>query len=89
MADQLAKAYYQCKVVEGQWSSQNLGNVIPNDSALIDDGSTVASGQADGRNPVTDAYIEGIDIQCLNFTNMLEANNNSDLIAIMLVSVNP
>ncbi len=57
MADLLYSTYLSCKAFSQQWTAQGVATVIPNDSNLIQDGATVASGTADGRTPITDAQV--------------------------------
>lgn len=74
--DAMVTAILSLQVLTQQWTAQDIAAIIPNDSNFVQDGSTVASGTADGRPPITDANV-----------NLVIANANS-LIASMTANSN-
>ena len=74
MADLLYTAYYTAKSVLSQWTGQSISTVLPNDANLIEDGATVASGQGDGRPPISDAQATNIINRCTDLINWMEGS---------------
>lgn len=87
-ADILAKAYFTAKKLVSLWNGQNIVSIIPNDSNLIQDGATVASGTPDGRPPITDGQINILIANANSFIAFMEANTNLILNQTLQVAVN-
>lgn len=87
-ADALITAYLTAKTLITYWNGQNIVSVLPNDSNLIQDGATVASGTPDGRLPVTDGQINVLVANLTTFIASMEASSNLILNQTLQVSVN-
>lgn len=87
-ADNLVSCYLTLKRMVQVWTGQSVSGVIPNNSDLIQDGATVASGQGDGRVPVTNAQINVLIANATTIIAAMEANTNLILNQSLQVSVN-
>ncbi len=87
-ADVVVSAYLTMKRVVQVWTGQSISTVIPNDSNLIQDGATVASGVADGRAPITDAQVTILIANMNTLIASFEASSNLILNQCLQVSVN-
>lgn len=87
--DAVVTAYLTAKRALQVFAGEGIAAVIPNDANFIQDGATVASGQADGRTPITDAQVSAIMIGNLNsLVAFFEANSNIILNQFLGISVN-
>ena len=92
MADTLASAYLTAKVMTTVWDAQHIGDLIPNDPTVIDDGA-----QSDGRSVITNAQVNAIVQRARELITWLERGsldgtgqqNFSFLSSIVAVQVNP
>lgn len=69
-------AILSVQVLTQQWTAQDIVAIIPNDSNLVQDGSTVASGTPDGRPPITDAQVELVIANANSLLATFTANSN-------------
>lgn len=87
-ADEIVSAYLTAKRLVQVWTGQSISTVIPNDSNFIQDGATVASGQGDGRAPITDGQVTILIANANSLIAFFEANSNLILNQTLQVSVN-
>ncbi len=87
-ADDVVSCYLTMKRTSQVWTGQSIVTVIPNDSNLIQDGATVASGTADGRAPITDAQVNTLISNLATLIASFEASSNLILNQMLQVAVN-
>jgi hypothetical protein len=84
VADKLAQAYYDAKIVVDDWTANSMGTLIPNSASdIVVDGSAT-----DGRHVISGADATTIVTRCMEFVADMEANNNAKLNTILSVAVN-
>lgn len=92
LADLLAQAHMQSKLVAFLWEAKGYFANVPNDATPVDDGSlpggTVA-GSPDGRTPITGADVNNLIAIATAFYQGNEANSNQTILQIGKVAVNP
>jgi len=81
MADTLAATYLTAKVFIAQWESQGVAAAIPQDAAVIDDGSST-----DGRAPVKNSDVNNLVAICTAVIAMVETGNTLNQVTAMVVN---
>lgn len=87
-ADAVVQMYNTIKQLVLLWNGQSMTTLIPNDSNLVQDGATVASGTADGRPPITNAQVQTLISNCNTLISTFEASSNLLLNQFMVIGVN-
>lgn len=83
LADQIAKAYRNAKIVLTRFQIQGMIQNIPQDDEIIDDGSVT-----DGRNVITNNDCHNLLASAAALVNLVEANNNVHMASVLKVAVN-
>jgi len=88
-ADDVVSCYLTMKRILAVWNGQSIGNVIPNDSNLIQDGATTAtSGVGDGRAPITDGQVNVLISNLTTLVGYFEASSSLMLNQFLQIQVN-
>ncbi len=87
-ADAVIAAVLSMQTLVAEWNAQNINAIIPNDSNLIQDGATVASGTPDGRQPITNGQVQVLISNCASVLAVFTANSNLILNQFMQIMVN-
>ena len=84
-ADRLAQAYNYAKIVSAEWTANDMGTTIPNNS-----GDTVIDGAAtDGRHVITGEDVNSLINRLDELITDYEATSSAKLNTILSVAVNP
>lgn len=83
LADLVAGAFQGMMLYAQAWDSKGLGQVVPNDSSVIVDGS-----EFDGRTPITGSDLHELKVLVDDLVAM-GVGENSRIPVVLKVAVNP
>ena len=84
LADAYSQLYFRTKAIAAEWTAQNMGALIPNDTSSLVDGSAT-----DGRPPITGAMVNTLAAIAVTLIDDLELNTNEKLNQLLQIAVNP
>lgn len=82
-ADKFIQLYYQCKLMQDQFTAQGLASLLPNASDNIVDGSAT-----DGRTPITDGQVNILLSIAGTFITNMEASAKLQYNQVAAIAVN-
>lgn len=91
LADLLAEAHTQAKLVCFLWEAKGYNALVPNDASTIDDGSMTGGafpGSPDGRTPIVGSDVNNLIAIAAAFYQNNEANSNANIMQIGKIAVN-